>query len=132
MKRIVVKIGIVHVAALGLTFVQSVSAQVPMRTWEIAVQVTPTKANGSAWDVLGGAPDIALCGSSAGGAGCVLAEDAVARCQDAFSCAFSVSLPETFSATVWDLDVASDDLIGTCFIDRPGTYSCGRATVTAR
>ena len=62
----------------------------------------------------------------------MLAEDTVASCQDAFACSFSVSLPETFSATVWDLDVSSDDLVGSCFIDRPGTYSCGRAIITAR
>ena len=117
---------------VGVIATAAGSAQVPERAWSISVQIDSTKPDGSAWDAFGGAPDIALCGTSSGGAGCVVAEGTVARCQDAFSCSFSVSLPETFSASLWDLDLAADDLVGTCYIDHPGTYRCGSATVTAR
>lgn len=120
------------VALAGLAAATAARAQVPVRTWAISVQVNSTKPDGAAWDAFGGAPDIGLCTASSGGSGCAMTEGSAARCQDAFGCTFSLSLPETFSASLWDLDVAADDLIGTCFIDHPGTYQCGSATVTAR
>jgi hypothetical protein len=98
----------------------------------ITVQVDSTKPGGEAWDAFGGAPDIALCTTSSGGAGCAVAEGTTARCQDQFACSFPMSLPASFSASFWDLDVANDDLIGSCFIDHPGTYRCGSASVTVQ
>jgi len=108
------------------------SAQVPTRSWSLSVRVNSTKPDGAAWDALGGAPDIGACTASARGTGCAMVEGTTARCQDQFSCDFTLALPETFTVSFWDLDLAADDLIGTCYIDHPGTYTCGSATVTAR
>ncbi len=117
---------------LFLGLAQSADAQVPVRDWTVAVRVSPRKPSGAAWDAFGGAPDIAFCTSSAAGDRCSMVQGTIARCQDSFDCRGSVRVPATFSLTIWDLDVAANDLIGTCYIERPGTYPCGSATVTVR
>jgi len=106
-------------------------AQVPTSLWVIVVQVDPHKPDGSAWDALGGAPDIAACFTSAAGQGCAAIAGQQASCPDTFSCRFNQTLPTTgFTATFWDLDVGQHDQIGSCYIDRPGNYRCGSASVS--
>ena len=116
----------------ALVCADSASAQIPTRNWTFTVSVDSRKPAGSAWDAFGGAPDIAMCTSSSAGGQCQMIEGAVARCQDAFNCRFTMALPLQFSVSIWDLDVASDDLIGNCYVARPGSFRCGSATVTAR
>ncbi len=103
-------------------------AQVPTKTWSIRVKVNPKNTSGDAWDPLGGAPDIWLCTSSSLGNKCV-AESA--RCQDSFECSFSMTLPYTFTARVYDYDALDHDLIGSCYVTKADTYACGSATLTA-
>jgi hypothetical protein len=102
--------------------------QVPMRVWTILVQVSSTKPSGSAWDAFGGAPDVAICTQSSVGRDCGNGR----RFQDSFGGTFTRSAPSSFTLFVVDLDVSADDPIGNCFIDHPGTYRCGSATVTAQ
>ncbi len=116
----------------GMVCADSASAQVPVRPWTLSVSVSSRKPNGAAWDAFGGAPDIAVCSGSSAGTQCNMVEGSQARCQDSFACRYSMTLPGNFSITVWDLDVSADDIIGTCYIDHPGVYQCGSATVTAR
>ena len=116
----------------GMVCADSASAQVPVRTWTLTVSVDSTKPNGAAWDAFGGAPDIAVCSGSSAGTQCNMVAGSQARCQDSFACRYSMTLPTTFSITVWDLDVSADDIIGTCYIDHPGSYRCGSATLTVR
>lgn len=124
---------VLTVLSCAVTAAGVASAQVPSRVWSIAVRVDTQKPGGAAWDAFGGAPDVALCAASAAGSGCAVAEGTIARCQDSFSCTFTETLPTTgFSLSLWDVDVAADDLIGTCYVDRPGTFRCGASTITVQ
>ncbi len=126
--------------------VPEASAQMPTRVITLGVVVTPQKANGAAWDALGGAPDIAICINSALGQQCFAAGNAVyaspsafgrGRCQDSFACTFTVTVPATgpVSLSVYDVDISEHDLIGSCAVTPTGAVgigACGRAVLTVR
>lgn len=117
-------------------------AQVGARNVTVGINVSTHKPNGDAWDAFGGAPDIALCVSSAFGTQCYAAGPRPlaspqgfgrARCQDAFSCSFTFPVPTTgpFSIVIYDVDVASHDQIGSCVVTPPTAGPCGSAGISA-
>ena len=130
-------------AALAAT-ARDAGAQNGLRVVTLTINVTPHKPNGAAWDAFGGAPDIAICTNSAIGQRCFAAgvnyypspsQFSRSRCPDAFACTFITAVPATgpFGLSIYDVDLSSHDLIGTCMIG-PGVSvtPCGSATVVAR
>lgn len=134
------------VAALGLVVAAPVARNAtaqgrPARYLNIDIAVDTHNAAGQPWDVLGGAPDIALCTHSAFGQHCYgdrevndPAQFNRSRCPDTFSCTFFVEVPATgpFTVTIWDVDIGRHDPIGVCILRRPGRFVCERARVTVR
>lgn len=120
-------------------------AQIATRTVTIAVAVDSHKPTGEAWDAFGGAPDIALCTTSALGTQCFGAAGSPAttaptftrgRCQDAFACVFTATVPTTgpVSLAIFDVDVSRHDVIGRCALPGNGRTAgpCGAARIVAR
>ena len=103
----------------------------------VKVKVKQTKANGKAWDALGGAPDIALCIDGDDGMKCYPEANSPRKvrkpqCRDAFKCTFTnVKIPSgEFEVIVIDIDAMSNDIIGEEDCTAPGKCQAGRAKVT--
>lgn len=89
------------------------TAQPAFADWPVvvSVQVASTKADGEAWDVMGGAPDIGICVVTASNTACDPSK--LGKCQDAFSCSLRAIVPdEAFTVWVYDLDLSANDTIG--------------------
>jgi hypothetical protein len=118
---------------------QPVAEPVPVAaTHTLTVTVATEKADGKAWDVFRGQPDIAFCITSAGARRCLpggtglVEAGAPAQCQDAFACTSPVALAEGESSAfveVFDVDGANNDTVGagSCSVDRE--CRIGQATV---
>lgn len=122
---------------------ESASAQVRSRNVVLNLTVDPHKPSGSAWDAFGGAPDIAICTNSAFGQECFASGTGVyaspsqfarSRCPDNFACTFTVTVPATgpFNLSIYDVDIDSHDLIGSCMVTGVGPGSCGSARLNVR
>jgi len=109
-----------------------------MRSVTISVEVDATKSNGKAWDAAGGAPDIALCVTTAGGTVCAPDGTSIGgvtrpQCRDAFQCAFTMEdAGDEFRIDVVDVDLAVNDPIGSGSCRRGATCRLGQAVVTVR
>ena len=92
------------------------------------VTVQPRKADGSPWDALGGAPDIAACFNIDGKpTGCVPDAARGPKCRDAMSCEFRVHARRdaVVMVSVVDVDEMSNDDIGHCnFVAGRGAADC--------
>lgn len=115
-------------------------AKAETRWYTMQVAIKPRKADGAAWDALGGAPDVAACFTiDDKPAGCVPdgASAGVVRqpkCRDAMSCEFKVHARRgaIVAVTVVDVDEMSNDDIGRCaFVAGRGMVECnGQLTLT--
>lgn len=102
----------------------------------ITVKIEPTKANEKKWDVLKGAPDLALCLTHPlTGMLCLPNGDSIEtilkpECPNSYQCRFSVEIPDqTFKIAVVDVDVAFNDVIGIGHCQQGKTCELGQATV---
>ncbi|UOG92324.1 MAG: C2 domain-containing protein [Candidatus Thiothrix sulfatifontis] len=89
----------------------------------VKLTITQTKANGAAWDAFSGKPDpyIKIDGTSYRGS----------KCQDAFTCKFSIdeTILEPITVEVWDADVSEDDSAGSTFCVPQQACSTGLADI---
>ena len=102
------------------------------RKISITVEVKPTKANGKAWDVGGGAPDIMV----------EIYHKDLGRLKSStskntYKSTFEFDIRNItgyIEVKVWDKDLMAHDLIGSCEIHYAtiDTYECGRATISVR
>lgn len=104
----------------------------------VDVTVAPQKPDGKAWDAAGGAPDIALCLSSALGTRCFpnggnIGEITAPQCRDSFQCTFKADAPPgDITVEIVDVDLAVNDPIGSGACRRGSTCRLGQATVRIR
>ena len=136
--------GLAMVLATAILSTSDALGQPGYRWVTIDVTVDGHKPSGSAWDVFGGAPDIALCTNSALGQRCYALGAGVyaspsqfsrSRCPDAFSCTFRVEVPMSgpVGVTIYDVDVSSHDTIGSCQVNSVhGAGACGAAHIVIR
>jgi len=89
----------------------------------VAVDVDRTKPSGKSWDVLDGAPEIAigLDGTYAG------------VCANSYRCERTIKVRDnTPQLIILDIDLKNHDLIGKSELSIPGTYRVGSANVVLR
>lgn len=103
----------------------------------INVEIDRAKANSEKWDILNGAPDIAICVTNQMvGMECFPDGDKIesitsSQCPDSFKCKFNADLPEgNFKIAVVDVDVKFNDPIGTGLCHTGTTCEIGQAKVT--
>ncbi len=135
--------------ALALPFTAlgtDAQAQIATREIDLTVRIDDHKPSGDAWDAFGGAPDVAICVSSALGRQCFAAGSGIynspaefgrARCQDSTRCSFDFRVPATgpFRLEIYDVDVSDHDFVGSCAVTPDGNAfsgRCGSARVTVR
>ncbi len=89
----------------------------------VKLTIAQTKANGADWDAFSGKPDpyIKIDGTSY--------RDS--RCQDSFTCKFSIdeTILEPITVEVWDADVSEDDPAGSTFCVPQQACSTGLAGI---
>jgi len=78
-----------------------------LNTYTIMLEVDETKANGKAWDISGGAPDLLVKVD-----GVYL--DFEKKCKDSYGCSidFTVENQKSWYFEIYDKDFSSNDLIG--------------------
>lgn len=103
----------------------------------INVEIDRAKANSEKWDILNGAPDIAICVTNQMvGMECFPDGDKIesitsSQCPDSFKCKFNADLPEgNFKIAVVDVDLKLNDPIGTGLCHTGTTCEIGQAKVT--
>lgn len=103
----------------------------------INVEIDRAKANSEKWDILNGAPDIAICVTNQMvGMECFPDGDKIesitsSQCPNSFKCKFNADLPEgNFKIAVVDVDVKFNDPIGTGLCHTGTTCEIGQAKVT--
>jgi hypothetical protein len=103
----------------------------------IHVKVEETKASGKNWDILEGAPDLAICVThSLIGTLCLPDGDRVetistAQCPNSYDCRFSVEIPDqTFKVSVVDVDLRQNDIIGIGHCRQNESCEVGQAAIT--
>lgn len=103
----------------------------------INVEIDRAKANSEKWDILNGAPDIAICVTNQMvGMECFPDGDKIesitsSQCPNSFKCKFNADLPEgNFKIAVVDVDLKLNDPIGTGLCHTGTTCEIGQAKVT--
>ncbi|HEY9300524.1 MAG TPA: hypothetical protein VIQ31_30005 [Phormidium sp.] len=103
----------------------------------INVEIDRAKANSEKWDILNGAPDIAICVTNQMvGMMCFPDGDKIesitsSQCPNSFKCKFNADLPEgNFKIAVVDVDVKFNDPIGTGLCHTGMTCEIGQVKVT--
>ena len=103
----------------------------------ITVEIDRAKANSDKWDILNGAPDIAICVTNQMvGMMCFPDGDKIesitkSQCPDSFKCKFNADLPEgNFKIAVVDVDLKFNDPIGTGLCHTGMTCEIGQVKVT--
>ena len=96
----------IKILIIGLITILTIGCSSKAELYSIEIDVSPTKANGDEWDLMGGSPDIKV----------LVDKHSLGlspSCRDTYRCSYNfTSKKDEWYIEIYDNDIDSDDLIG--------------------